>query len=173
MDRLRMAMFDRLYRRLGELLSHLGRYDMQLIAFAWMLTEDVVLKELIESWTIESRVDVIGRLMQARQCATSLQHRFLDIHQQMKPIIDRQAICASHPAVITQVGFARPGERAAAAPRNDWFNRTENITRQEVDRAVVSVERDILTAVKLYLSLATLASQVQRALLEPSTTAVV
>ena len=170
----RLAMFDCLYRRLGELSCHLGRYDMQLVAFASLLTEEVVLKELIEKWPIDMRVDAIGRLMQARMCPVSLQQQFVDISQQMKPIIDRQAICATHPAVSTQIGFARPMERPTlAAAKNDWFNRTETITRDEIDDAVLSVERDILTAVKLYLSLATLSSRVQRAMMEPSSAAVV
>jgi hypothetical protein len=174
MDGARIASFDCLYRRVGELTAHLGRYDMQLVAFAGMLTEEIVLKELIEKWPIESRIDVICRLLRARKCPALLQHQLLDIHHQMKPVLERQAICASHPAVITQMGFARPWDSAGSAllPKNDWFNRTEKISKDEVQRAVTSVETDILTAVKLYLSLAMLASRVQGVLLEPAAVAV-
>jgi hypothetical protein len=50
------------------------------------------------------------------------------------------------------------------------FNRTETISTEEVGRAIASVERDILASVNLYLSLATLASRVQGALVEPELT---
>jgi hypothetical protein len=168
-----LATFDCLYRRVGELTSHLGRYEMQLVAFAWMLTDEIVLKELIEKWPVETRIDVIGRLMQARRCPSGLHGDLLEIHRQMQPVLNRQAICASHPAVVTQIGLPRPGEViGSASPNQDWFKRTDKITQDEVDRAVLAVERDILTAVKLYLSLATLASRVRRTLVEPSAAAV-
>jgi hypothetical protein len=173
MDGERMAIFDCLYRRVGELTSHLGRYDMQLVAFAWALTDEIVLQDLIEKWPIDVRIDVIGRLLKARKCPAALQSQFTEIHQQMKPVLDRQAICAAHPAVITQIGFARPWDRSTGAvPKNDWFNRTETISKDEISRSVLAVERDILTAVKLYLSLSTLSTRVQRALL-PAATAMV
>ncbi len=173
MDGERIAIFDCLYRRVGELTAHIGRYDMQLVAFAWKLTDEVVLQELIEKWSIEVRIDVIGRLMQARQCSAALQHQFLDIHLQMKPVLDRQTLSAEHPAVITQIGFVRPWEKlAVAAPKNDWFTRTATISQDEVHQSIASVERDILTAVKLYLSLSTLAARVHSAL-QPNAAAAV
>jgi hypothetical protein len=169
MDCERMAIFDCLYRRMGELTSHLGRYDMQLVAFAWMLTDEIVLQELIEKWPIDVRIDVITRLMRARRLPVTLQHQFLEIHQEMKPLLDRQIISPAHPAISTQIGFARPWDKVPrVGPGNDWFNRTEKVSQDEINRSVTSVERDILTSVRLYLSLATLSSRVETSLAELS-----
>ena len=170
MDGERMAIFDCLYRRMGELTSHLGRYEMQLISFAWMLTDEIVLQELIEKWPIAVRVDVIGRLLNAREVPASLQVQFQEIHREIQPVIDRQAISAAHPAVSTQIGFTRPWDKSSrAAPRSDWFNRTDKVSKDEIGRSVTLVERDIMTAAKSYLSLATLSSRVELSLAERNT----
>lgn len=158
-----LALQDCLFRRVGELHSHLCRYDVYLHCLVKLLTRELVLCEFTESATVGHRAETISRLMTASALPEGLALQFTEIHAEMQPILQRQSISARNAVLKAHIDIALPPDLSMPRPHTrNWLDPQPSPSAEEMLLSLAAIERDILSAVKLYLQIATLTKRIER-----------
>jgi hypothetical protein len=135
------------YQKIGELISHIGLYDMLLLGIACDLTDEPVLKTYARKWSLDQRYQLILQLLKARNVPDALVTEFKDIHNRMKPILDRRSLIAHNPAFGMMARNADyPEGISGVLIGREWIERAEDASPEEMVHSIAEIEADCKTA---------------------------
>jgi sigma-B regulation protein RsbQ len=154
----RAALEDLLLRRQGELLSHLGRYDMHALALAELFAGRQRLGDAALRYTVRTRGDAILKWMREFSIPKQIIGEFADIQNELWVVLDRHEISAQHSA--SRSSSVREAHQACA---RDWYD-FENADDDDLYSVIDSIERDIVKVTSLYLRISDLVAPLKRAL---------
>jgi hypothetical protein len=96
----RDTLLQKIYLRVGELVSLLAAIDAATLSAILHLQTDVVLFDYATNWPFDQRVALLRRLLVARKAAESVCKSFDSVIGAIKPVMDRRAIIAHNMATL-------------------------------------------------------------------------
>jgi sigma-B regulation protein RsbQ len=156
--RSRAHLEELLLLRAGELLRHLGRYDMYARATAAFVTVDRGNTTAAAALNIRTRGTDTARKMSEHGMAEKLVAEFIAVDRDLLSLLARHEIAAHNDAVIVGAGENRAGFPVHTV---DWYD-FENSTDDELLKFVDSMERDIVEITTLYIRLTKCAMEIRR-----------
>jgi len=148
----RRALESLLMQRVGELESHLGRYDMYALTICKWL-EGKAINPLVGALTIRTRGAWILSHLRLQAVPDSTTADFVDINERLLCVLARQDISARNKATIPCL--RKPGERPAWSLRakRDWYDFV-GASDDELTALTHGIEGEIGLVASLYIRLA-------------------
>jgi hypothetical protein len=152
--------YDSLLHRVGELISHFGRYDMYALLLEQTLISSQHEAKRQRPRNLLNRGKVIERLLAQRELPARLRSEFHTINVEFNASLSRNEISARNPAVVGSLTLVPGREMPMLTAAKDWFD-CAGSAPSEINSLMDLMEREIVNVVSLYMRLAALVHEVR------------
>jgi hypothetical protein len=112
---------ETLHCRVGQLISELGYFELNLFSFISYLNRDPVIFGYAKKWQFDGRIELVKKLLAARNAPEAVRQMFDGIAADIKPIMDRRAIVA-HSVALLDIDHKTQEPKAGLLNLRQWID---------------------------------------------------